>query len=106
MVILDGTYSDEKNQDGNFIYPDQINELTKYVQRIESNVKRYNGTLEIQDGIIINDNFTVIHLRSVAEGISIKGSDKNLFNGVLAVADGRLLTLILFQLNKMILKSH
>tara|TARA_B100001142_G_scaffold9480_1_gene9225 strand:- start:22880 stop:24700 length:1821 start_codon:yes stop_codon:yes gene_type:complete len=91
MVILDGTYSDEKNQDGKFIYPDQINELTKYVQRIESNVKRYNGTLEIQDGIIINDNFTVIHLRSVAEGIKIKGSDKNLFNGVLAVTDGKVI---------------
>ena len=35
MVILEGIYSDEKNVDGEYIYPDHINDLTKYVQSID-----------------------------------------------------------------------
>ena len=41
MVILNGIYSDDKNIDGDYLYPDHINELTKYVQYIDSNVKEF-----------------------------------------------------------------
>ena len=47
MIILDGIYSDELNEDQSFVYPDQVNELTKYVQKINSDVKEFNGSLEI-----------------------------------------------------------
>jgi AGCS family alanine or glycine:cation symporter len=90
MIILDGTYSDELNEDNSFIYPAQINELTKYVQNIDSNVKEYNGNLSIQDGKILTNNITVIHLRSIAEDIVVKGSNNDLYNGTLKIEDGKL----------------
>ena len=61
MVILEGIYSDEKNIEGDYLYPDDINELTKYVQSIDSNVKEFNGSLTIKDGILKTDNITIIH---------------------------------------------
>ena len=76
MVVIDGTYSDALDGENNFIYPDQINELTKYVQNIDSNVKEFNGTLDIQNGKITNNKITIIHLRSIAENITINGIAK------------------------------
>lgn len=90
MVVIDGTYSDALDGENNFIYPDQISELTKYVQNIDSNVKEFNGTLDIQNGKITNNKITIIHLRSIAEDITINGDDKNLFTGLLVVEDGKI----------------
>ena len=90
MIILDGTYSDELNDDKTFIFPDQINELTKYVQNIESTVKEFNGTLDIENGEIRNNEITVIHLRSIAENIVVKGENQNLFTGQLIIEDGKI----------------
>jgi AGCS family alanine or glycine:cation symporter len=90
MVVIDGTYSDALDGENNFIYPDQINELTKYVQNIDSNIKEFNGTLDIQKGKITNNKITIIHLRSIAEDITINGDDKNLFTGLLVVEDGKI----------------
>ena len=90
MIILDGTYSDELNDDKTFIFPDQINELTKYVQNIESTVKEFNGTLDIENGEIRNSEITVIHLRSIAENIIVKGENQSLFSGQLIIEDGKI----------------
>ena len=90
MVVIDGTYSDALDGENNFIYPDQINELTKYVQNIDSSVKEFNGTLDIQNGNISNNKITIIHLRSIAEDITINGDDNNLFTGLLVIEDGKI----------------
>ena len=58
MVILEGVYSDEKNIEGMYIYPDDISQLTNYVQSIDSNVKEFNGTINVEDGQIKNKNIT------------------------------------------------
>jgi AGCS family alanine or glycine:cation symporter len=89
MIILDGTYSDETKEDKSFVYPDDITELTKYVQNIDSKVKEFNGSLEVKNGKILSNDITVIHLRSIAENISIKGSNKDLFNGLLEIVNGK-----------------
>ena len=89
MVVLDGVYSDDKNDAGTYLYPEHINELTNYVQKIDSNVKELDGTIEIQDGYIKNNSITVIHLRSIAEDIIVKGSDDVLFNGMLVMNKGK-----------------
>jgi AGCS family alanine or glycine:cation symporter len=89
MIILDGTYSDETKEDKSFVYPDDITELTKYVQNIDSKVKEFNGSLEVKNGKILSNGITVIHLRSIAENISIKGSNKDLFNGLLEIVNGK-----------------
>ena len=97
MIILDGSYSDELNEDESFIYPDQINELTKYVQNINSSVNEYEGTLDIQNGKITTDNITVIHLRSIAEDVLVRGSDKNLYNGSLTIENGKFKNSVTFE---------
>ena len=88
MVILEGIYSDEKNIEGDYLYPDDINELTKYVQSIDSNVKEFNGSLTIKDGILKTDNITIIHSRSIAEDISVS-TNGTLYTGVLNVINGK-----------------
>ena len=90
MVILNGIYSDDKNIDGEYLYPDHINELTKYVQFIDSNVKEFSGSLDVKDGKILSDNITVIHSRSIAEDIIISDSVENsLFSGQLEIINGK-----------------
>ena len=91
MVILDGVYSDKKNSDGSYVYPDHISELTNYVQSIESNVKEYNGTISIEDGRIYDPNITILHSRSIAEDIEVLNADKNIYSGSLNIIDGKIL---------------
>ena len=89
MVILKGIYSDEKNDDGNYIHPDHISELTKYVQSIDSDVKEYSGSLDVVEGKLIADNITVIHSRSIAEDISVRNLNSNLYSGKLNIIGGK-----------------
>jgi len=90
MVILEGIYSDEKNLDGTYLNPNHIDELTKYVQNIDSNVKEFSGFLNVADGILIAENITVIHSRSVAEDIIVTANNSsNLYSGILNVSNGR-----------------
>ena len=99
MVILDGVYSDEKNSDGSYVYPDHISELTNYVQSIESNVKEYNGTISIEDGRIYDPNITILHSRSIAEDIEVLNADKNIYSGSLNIIDGKILEPVTFVVN-------
>ena len=89
MVILADQYSDEKNIDGEYLYPDHIIELNKYVQSFDSSVKNYTGKLNIQNGKLTNNNVTVLHSRSIAEDMSIT-SDGSPYNGLLDVKDGKI----------------
>jgi len=89
MVIIEGIYSDEKNDDGNYIHPDHISELTKYVQSIDSNVKEYSGSLDVVEGKLIADNITVIHSRSIAEDINVRNLNSNLYSGKLNIIGGK-----------------
>ena len=89
MVILKGIYSDEKNDDGKYIHPDHISELTKYVQSIDSDVKEYSGSLDVVEGKLIADNITVIHSRSIAEDISVRNLNSNLYSGKLNIIGGK-----------------
>ncbi len=92
MVVLEGIYSDEKTIDGSYLYPDHINELTNYVQSVDSNVKEFSGLLEIEDGKLISNNVTVIHSRSIAEDITISNTNNTndgLFSGKVNVINGK-----------------
>ena len=83
MVVLEGIYSDEKTVDGSYLYPDHINELTNYVQSVDSDVKEFSGLLEIEDGKLISNNVTVIHSRSIAEDVTISNTN-NINDGLLS----------------------
>ena len=97
MVILDGIYSDEKNSDGTYVHPGHINELTNYVQSLDSDVKEYSGTIYIEDGTIIDSDITVLHSRSIAEDIKIIKNDKNLYTGTLNIVDGKILESVVLE---------
>ena len=90
MVILEGVYSDEKNVNGSYSYPDHINELTNYVQSMDSDVNEFSGSLSVQDGKLISNQVTVIHSRSIAEDIVISSADTELFSGILNVKNGKI----------------
>ena len=97
MIVLNGSYSDKLNEDNSFVYPDQINELTKYVQNIDSSVEEFNGMLNVEDGKILNNNITVIHLRSIAEDIVVRDANKNLFNGSINIDNGKAKDAVTFE---------
>ena len=104
MIILEGIYSDEKNTDGDYLHPDHINELTKYVQKMDSNVNEFTGSLTIENGKLITDNITVIHSRSIAEDVIVSSSiaksdnpNSNLYSGLLNVKKGKVVESVFFE---------
>ena len=90
MVILDGIYSDKKNTDGTYVYPDHINELTNYVQSLDSDVKEFNGNIDIKNGKFTDIGITVLHSRSIAEDVLVLNNDKNVYTGSLNIIDGKI----------------
>ena len=90
MVILDGIYSDKKNTDGSYVYPDHINELTNYVQSLDSDVKEFNGNIDIKNGKFTDIGITVLHSRSIAEDVLVLNNDKNVYTGPLNIIDGKI----------------
>jgi len=90
MVIVEGTYSDQKNIDGSYAYPDHIVELTNYVQSLDSDVNEYSGTISVESGKLIDSNITILHSRSIAEDIKVKNNNKDLYTGSLNVINGKI----------------
>jgi AGCS family alanine or glycine:cation symporter len=98
MVILDGTYSDTQNVDGTYLYPNDMNELTRYVQSIDSDVSEFSGVLEIQEGQLMSSDITVLHSRSIAENILVKDNvEKILYTGSVTVIDGKVKEPVIFE---------
>ncbi len=96
MIILEGTYNDQKDSNGKYLNPDHIDELNKYVQSIDSNVKEFSGLLEVNNGILSNDDVTIIHSRSVAEDVSVLNNG-NSYSGTLNVLNGKVTDQITFK---------
>ena len=98
MIILDGQYSDAKNENGSYVHPEQIAELTNYVQSLESNVNEYSGIIEIQDGKVNSEQVTILHSRSIAEDVTVRNNGSNdLFTGTINVKDGKVIEPVSFE---------
>ena len=98
MVILDGTYMDTENVDGTYLYPNDMDQLTRYVQSIDSDVSEFSGVLEIQEGQLMSSDITVLHSRSIAENILVKDSvNKILYTGSVSVIDGKVKESVIFE---------
>jgi AGCS family alanine or glycine:cation symporter len=98
MIILDGTYSDTENIDGTYLYPNDMNQLTRYVQSIDSDVSEFSGVLEIQEGQLMSSDITVLHSRSIAENILVKDNvEKILYTGSVTVIDGKVKEPVIFE---------
>ena len=88
MMFVEGNYSDEKNINGNYLYPNHIVELSKFVQNSDSKIKKYSGVLQVSDGKIISNNISIIHMRSIAEDVIISNNQSNL-SCLLTIANGK-----------------
>jgi len=96
MVILEGIYSDEENIDGTYKYPDQMSQLTNYVQSLDSDVNEFSGTIEIRDGKLTETEITVLHSRSIAEDILVKDGN-DLYSGELNISKGKIAESVIVQ---------
>ena len=55
-----------------------MSQLTNYVQSIDSNVKEFNGTINVEDGQIKNKNITPgLAVARVGEDVTVKRFEKN-----------------------------
>ena len=96
MVFLEGIYSDEENIDGTYKYPDQMSQLTNYVQSLDSDVNEFSGTIEIKDGKLTETEITVLHSRSIAEDILVKDGN-DLYSGELNISKGKIAESVIVQ---------
>tara|TARA_R110001592_G_scaffold105154_4_gene295767 strand:+ start:6589 stop:8238 length:1650 start_codon:yes stop_codon:yes gene_type:complete len=83
LVYLSGTISDENEADRQSLY--------RFLSLNEASaVSRYTGSVSVQDGVATNENdFTILHSRSVAEDVVYQRSGQP-FTGTVQIVDGSL----------------
>ncbi|WP_100913493.1 MULTISPECIES: alanine/glycine:cation symporter family protein [Pseudoalteromonas] len=82
MEFIDGTYHERVDA--------QRNELYAYLNGGESSVKPFNGTLNVVEGKAVNQNFTVLHNRSVGEKIRFLLDGDHLHTGTIVIKKGKI----------------
>lgn len=80
LEILEGTYTDEDVSN--------VQLLSRYFSN-DTTLKKYNGTLQVTDGVIRTTGITVLHAESFAEEVSIY-SDGQPYTGVVPIQQGRM----------------
>lgn len=97
--ILQGSFDDRE--------PDDVERLFQHISLFsgETSIPSYTGELEVIDGRIVSNVVTVIHNRSVAEGVQVLDSDGAVFNGELSVREGEISTENLVLTGKSLLHS-
>ncbi|NVK88471.1 MAG: sodium:alanine symporter family protein [Gammaproteobacteria bacterium] len=80
MTYIAGVYSDTNDAD--------VSKLSAFVNNLDSEVKAYEGKLIIKEGKAVNQDFTLLNSKSVAENV-IYSKEGNLFNGELLIRDGK-----------------
>lgn len=81
LMVLADTYSDKNEADKEVLF--------NYLAG-EEELKQFNGTLKVVDGVIQNQP-TIIHARSVAEDVKV-WLNKQAYNGEIAFNNGKLVT--------------
>ena len=81
-TIVSGQYSESSEED--------VNNLRNFINNNTSEVKEFTGDIFVEDGIAINNNFTIIHKNSIAEDTIFHNSDNelDLYNGTIYVNNG------------------
>jgi len=81
-TIVNGQYSESSEED--------VNNLRNFINNNTSEVKEFTGDIFVEDGIAINNNFTIIHKNSIAEDTIFHNSDNelDLYNGTIYVNNG------------------
>lgn len=82
MVFVQGDYTDERPEDQQL--------LLSFLSGKTNEVIRYNGSVDVLEGKLVDHNVTLLAARSIAEDIVFKRNDI-LFSGVLDIKDGALI---------------
>jgi AGCS family alanine or glycine:cation symporter len=80
MTYITGQYSDQNEDD--------VAKLYAYVNGEPNEVARYNGKLIIKDGVALNEDFTLINAKSIAEDVRYEKEGKP-YTGELLITDGK-----------------
>jgi len=92
-VIIEGVYSDTTVKGD--VNESDVTELRKYINGQKSTINNFDGVLNVVNGVISNDNITILHKNSIAEDVTILSSSGDYelgysFNGSLSVSNGSL----------------
>ena len=92
-VIIEGVYSDTTAKGD--IKESDVTELRKYINGQKSTISNFDGILNVVNGVVSNDNITILHKNSIAEDVTILPSSGDYelgysFNGSLSVSNGSL----------------
>ena len=92
-VIIEGVYSDTTVKGD--VNESDVTELRKYINGQKSTISNFDGVLNVVNGVISNDNITILHKNSIAEDVTILSSSGDYelgysFNGNLSVSNGSL----------------
>jgi len=92
-VIIEGVYSDTTVKGD--VNESDVSELRKYINGQKSTISNFDGVLNVVNGVISNDNITILHKNSIAEDVTILSSSGDYelgysFNGSLSVSNGSL----------------
>ena len=79
-MIVNGVYSEQNDEDRQALFDLLVNGNT-------NEVEAYNGTIDVTSGLANNSDFTVIHARSIAEGVAYFQNGE-LYSGAITVSDG------------------
>lgn len=84
-TFVSGSYSEDNVSD--------IEQLRYFINNLNSEVKLFSGSVEVNNGVIINDAVTIIHKKSIAEDVVIfnnnpvsESTDK--YSGSLVIENG------------------
>ncbi|WP_199611650.1 alanine/glycine:cation symporter family protein [Flocculibacter collagenilyticus] len=80
LTVIEGVYLDTNDE--------HKVELANHLNGGESTLTMYNGQLNVVDGKIMNNDFTMLHARSVAEDIRVTTAGGHLFSGSIPVENG------------------
>ncbi|MFL2697966.1 MAG: alanine/glycine:cation symporter family protein [Gammaproteobacteria bacterium] len=83
MIFIDGNFQESDQED--------TSTLRNYYYGGDSDIE-FNGSINIEDGIINLEKITLLHNRSIAENTVVYTSDNNeLYSGSLEVEDGKII---------------
>ncbi|MFC0444842.1 alanine/glycine:cation symporter family protein [Pseudidiomarina halophila] len=84
LEIVAGSYNDNNEADRTALY--------HYLNSTDQNtIEKYTGIIEVQGGEAVNNGYTMLHARSVAEDVRFIVAGEDPYSGTLRIEDGRLM---------------
>lgn len=80
LEILEGSYTDADVSN--------VQLLSRYFSN-DTVLKKYNGTLQVEDGMIASTGITVLHAESFAEDVEVLSGETH-YSGIIPIKQGRL----------------